>query len=353
MLGLVLSVFATMRPTVLPEASPARTVTDANGAKVHVPLPNRGTVMGAPFLAEYLLVTNDANSIFSIDKFNFESARNGPLGRIYPQLLSKRTDLAEGDLNPERLLLAQPGAVIPWGPAAAPLKAAGLPVVELNTMWVEGWWFDNARVFGDLDGQPNRGRELKRHYYEAIRNLQAELPPGKIGARPTILEVSPGRDGTLRNTGVSGHQDQFETLAGGLNAIQFNSMPLRIDMERLYVLDPDVLILSRVAALKPAECMSHPLWRALKAVRNRRVYRRPPGMVFTTTGIVEYPLYARWLAEVLHPGELQPKVREIMRESYRRELHYNMTDRDLDQLLAVADNRFSANHERFESRDAH
>jgi ABC-type Fe3+-hydroxamate transport system substrate-binding protein len=224
-----------MRPTVLPEASPARTMTDANGVKVHVPLPNRGTVMGAPFLAEYLLVTNDANSIFSIDKFNFESARNGPLGRIYTQVLSKRTDLAEGDLNPERLLLAQPGAVIPWGPAPEALKAAGLPVVELNTMWVEGWWFDNARVFGDLDGQPNRGRELKRHYYEAIRNLQAELPPGKIGARPTVLEVSPGRDGTLRNTGVSGHQDQFQTLAGGLNAIQFNSMPERIDIRPVKV----------------------------------------------------------------------------------------------------------------------
>jgi iron complex transport system substrate-binding protein len=352
MLGLVLAVFATVRPIILPQPYPARTVIDATGAKVQVPMSNRGTVLGAPFLGEYMIATNDVESLFSINEVNLRTANTGPLGRIYPQLLSKRTDLADG-LNPERLLLAQPGAIIPWGPAPEGVKATGLPVIELNTMWVEGWWFENARIFGDLNGQPNRGRELKQRYCQAIGNLQAELPPEKITTQPTILEVSPGRDGTLRNTGVSGHQDQFQTLAGGLNAIQFNSMPKRLDMERLYILDPDVLILSRVSALSPAECMSHPLWRSLKAVQNRRVYRRPPGMVFTTTGIVEYPIYARWLAEVLHPDQLKPKLREIMRQSYRRELHYNMTDRDLDQLLAVADNRFSANHERFEAPDAH
>jgi iron complex transport system substrate-binding protein len=308
--------------------------------------------MGAPMLGEYLLTTNDVDSLSSITKYNLASAERSPLARIYPQLLHKRTDLADGILNPERLLLAQPGAVIPWGPASEALRASGLPVVDLSTMWVEGWWFDNARIFGDLDGKPNRGRELKQHYYEALRQLKTELPATKIKKFPTVLEVSPNLDGTLRNTAVSGHQDQFQTLSGGLNAIQFHSMPVRLDMERLYVLDPDVLILSRVAALTPAECMAHPLWRTLKAVHNKRVYRRPPGMVFTTTGIVEYPLYARWLAEVLHPDQLQPKLREIMRESYRRELHYNMTDKDLDQLLAVADNRFSAHHERFESQHA-
>lgn len=350
MVGLVLTVFASIRPITIPPPSPARTVIDVTGARLRIPLPNRRVVLSAPFLAEYLMASNDSESLLSVNKYNLKMAGSSPLGRIYPQLLSRRTDLADG-LDPERLLLAQPSAVIPWGPASAGVLATGLPVVGLNSMWVEGWWFENARVFGDLAGQPNRGRELKEHYYEAMNDLQKELPSEKIGARPTILEVSPGKDGTLRNTGVSGHQDQFQTLAGGRNAIQFNAVPLRLDMERLYVLDPDVLVLSRVAALTPAECMSHPLWRTLKAVRNGRVYRRPPGMVFTTTGIVEYPIYTRWLAEVLHPDLLQSKLRETMRRSYLRELHYNMTDEDLDELLAVPDNRFSANHERFEAHD--
>ena len=350
MVGIVCAVLASIRPTVtMPPPSPASTVIDVSGATLRIPLSNQRVVLAAPMVGEYFMASNEVSSLLSINKVNLRMAASSPLGRIYPHLLSVPTELADG-MNPERLLLARPSAVIPWGPPTQDLIATGLPIVALNTFWVEGWWFENARIFGDLAGQPNRGEELRRHYYEAMNDLRQEIASKGVTSRPTVLEVSPGKDGTLRNTGVSGRQDRFQTLAEGNNAIRLDSSAMRIDMERLYLLDPDVLVLSRVAALSPAEVMNHPLWRNLKAVRNRRVYRRPPGMVFTTSGIVEYPIYTRWLAEILHP-ELEPKLREVMRKSYLRELRYTMSDQDLDQLLAVPDNRFSADHERFEAHD--
>jgi iron complex transport system substrate-binding protein len=350
--GVLLMTFATLRPAAKPANSAGYVVIDANGVPVTISRDGRGTVLSAPMLGEYLLTTSDPKSLLSFNRFGVAPKSKAVLERIYPELRAKDTKLAAAT-NPEYLMLTNPSAVIPWGPATEALRATQLPVVDINTLRAPQWWFDNVRIYGDLDGQPTRGAAMKENFYSAINNLLREVVSADIHSSVTMLEASPNSEGTLRNSAVSGRQSEWLDLARGRNALQTDADGVRIDMERLYRLDPDVIVLSRVAALTPAEYMNHPLWWPLKAARTKRIYKRPPGMVFTTSGIVEYPIYARWLAELLHPDQLQPELRQIMRASYQREIHYTMTDRDLDELLAVDANRFSAHHERFEAPYGH
>ena len=72
-----------------------------------------------------------------------------------------------------------------------------------------------------------------------------------------------------------------------------------------------------------------------------------PGIEFLPDGLVSWPLLARWLAELLHP-DLPATLRDDMRATYLRWTGYAMTDADLDEALAVTDNRGAANAARFE-----
>jgi ABC-type hemin transport system substrate-binding protein len=86
-------------------------------------------------------------------------------------------------------MLTNPSAVIPCGPATEALRATQLPVVDINTLRAPQWWFDNVRIYGDLDGQPTRGAAMKENFNSAIRNLQREVSSLDIHSPVTSLEA--------------------------------------------------------------------------------------------------------------------------------------------------------------------
>lgn len=82
---------------------------------------------------------------------------------------------------------------------------------------------------------------------------------------------------------------------------------LPFSMEQLVEKDPDILFLTTMvmpgqeqAAFKD-NLMAHPSWRALKAVREGRVYFLPQKYFLMSPG-VEYPKAVRFMADQLYPG---------------------------------------------------
>ena len=136
------------------------------------------------------------------------------------------------------------------------------------------------------------------------------------------------------------------SLVGGHDPA-FEAKVVRVQLEVLLKIDPDIIVLERTSDVTPQSFCADRRWKGLKAVQTRRVYTRPPGIAFTTTGILEFPLYARWLAELLYPNLMQPELRQVMAANYKRTLGYAMSQEQLDQLLAVDDNRYSAGYGRF------
>jgi iron complex transport system substrate-binding protein len=96
-----------------------------------------------------------------------------------------------------------------------------------------------------------------------------------------------------------------------------------------------------------AEFMRDPRWRGLKAVQERRVYRMP-GTSSADLAIMQYrPLWTRWMAEIGHPERMQPRLRQMLRESFVREFGYRLTDDQIDTLLRIDENKDSVGYERF------
>ena len=85
----------------------------------------------------------------------------------------------------------------------------------------------------------------------------------------------------------------------------------------------------------------------LSAVRTGRVYVKPRGASVYFSGIVETPLYARWLAETAHPALPAPPLRAEMARRYGQVLGGSFDDDELDHMLRVAQNRGTCGYERF------
>lgn len=110
-------------------------------------------------------------------------------------------------------------------------------------------------------------------------------------------------------------------------------------------IDPDILLLS--GDLTPGEIQAQPEWQVLRAVNNENLYSLPPGVADHPWNIVDLPFYSRWLAELAYPDRLRPRLRLLMRKTYREELGYEASEKDLDHALGIKENSRSRGYGRF------
>jgi len=86
----------------------------------------------------------------------------------------------------------------------------------------------------------------------------------------------------------------------------------------------------------------------MKAVQEKRVYRMP-GTSSADLAIMQFrPLWTRWMAEIAYPDRMQPRLRQLLRESFMHEFGYRLSDDQIDVLLRVDENKDSVGYERFE-----
>ncbi len=93
-----------------------------------------------------------------------------------------------------------------------------------------------------------------------------------------------------------------------------------------------------------------PKFTALRAVRERRVYKLPSS-AFSTQAVDDALLF-RWLAEVFYPDRVHPGLREQYRQAYRAIYRYELSDAEIDRALLLQDNSPSAGYERFARTEA-
>jgi hypothetical protein len=193
----------------------------------------------------------------------------------------------------------------------------------------ENYLFPELRSYSALIGNAKLAEMRIDAYCQKITDLQRELQPSDLVTRPRAL--AKGEDGgNLPRAGI--------VDAGTDRKIPGD------DAERLLVMDPDIIFL---AVGSPKEYMSEACWQGLKAVRDRRVYRRPGLYEWWATGMTFKPIEVRWMAEVAHPDRLQPKVRQLLGERVMSEFGYRLSDDQIDQIFHVADNAGSVGAERF------
>ena len=333
-----------------PAASP-RVVADARGRSVPIPLPfNGAALLFPPSIDDYLLTTRQGATLVAAQELNRPAIDKGLMGRMFPALHGLRTFLAGNTAvapNVESLLVRRPSAVFVPARVADALERVGLPALGIVNTLDERWVIERERMYAEVLGDPGRGPELLARYQAQLSAIQHDLAtfPAAPEARVLILSAY---GGALYSIGRQNLLSDLVRAAGGANAL---AMPgaVRLDRERLLLLDPDVILLLNTwpRSMRPGSFLQDPAWHPLRAGRERRVYRVLPGIEFLPDGLASHPLFVRWLAELLHPG-LPPTLRADMRATYWREAGYEMSEADLDEAIAAADNRESAGARRFE-----
>lgn len=371
-LGIGLMGLLTLRPSPrFPRPEHSRIVVDAGGTPVPIEEPFRGVVFQNP-IGPYLSATQAPETVAvaggRLDRAWFAQEL---MGRIYPGLL-RRDELWTDTMfaNTEAMLAYDPGAYLdgtigPYG-AFSVLRSVGLPVLFTSTLADETYdamCYSEARIETALVGHPERGEALIADNKRAYAELAQELHPETLGAPIRVLTMFSNR--SMGRFGAA-HFNPFTNIylqrVGAINASIGWSGANWDDTERILAMNPDYIFLSGSAVTPPGfpkwgvtdgprDVMRDPRWAGLKAVQAGHVYRLPgwaPGLL---ENLHLQPLWVRWMAEVLHPDRMQPKLRAMLRAHFVKWFGYRLSDAEIDAQLHIDENGHQPGYTRFLRHD--
>ncbi len=360
-IGLV--VLALLRPgPVFPMPMHAFTVTDAEGVVVPVARPFRGVVLtwGAWNADRYLQNTKAPETLNTVgnvrDRAQFAKDF---MSRVFPGVLAIDHIWNAGKLGNggdraaalEKLVALDAGAYLGNGGdfgLVPTLRRLGLPALTLGTRNPKDWddyCATAARVEDALIGHPERAEAMIARHDQAVIDLAGELPPS-LPHRRRVLVMGSWKNGGLYVKSVRNPYQLYLTRAGVDNA-SAGWRGEQPEAERILAMDPDDVFVAEHGQ-SPKDFIADPRWRGLKAVRDRHVYKLPGGLM----GLIFQPVWTRWMAEIVYPDRLHPKVRQMLRGRVMAEFGYRMSDDEIDAYLYLDDNRDQPGYGRFTRENA-
>lgn len=245
----------------------------------------------------------------------------------------------------ETLLQWQPDVILDAGTADASYLSAMRRASEqtgLPTLLVQGRIGAHGaqlREVGRRMGVPERGAALGAQADSWVALAQALSERVAPGQRPRVY-YGRGPDGL--ETGLAGsiNLELIEFCAGRNVAAEAGSGSLtRVSLEQVLAWDPEVIVTQDSAFAQRA--LHDPLWRSVRAVRQRRVHCAPVlpfGWLDGPPGVNRL-IGLRWLLERLHPGH--PLLRQlapwpqVVQQFYRQFYGLQLTPAQLQALLDV------------------
>jgi iron complex transport system substrate-binding protein len=314
-------------------------------------------IVTIPQPAASILVAVDqtADHLVGMQNASWVAVRDGILGTIFPAAKDIRHDVADDTFTPnvEAVLALQPDLVVQWGDQGsgivAPLENAGLKVVALKygTQDDVATWI---QLFAAALGKKDRGDQLNAATQAAFQQMTA-VGKASTGAKPSIVYLNRFVGG-LKVAGAGTYNDGYIAMVGGQNPASgpggaSGKGMVGIDPEQVLRWDPDLVLLGNFDAALPKDLYDSAVWRGLKAVKEKRVYKVPLGGYRWDPPSHESPLMWRWLRMVAYPSDARYDLRTDVVTAYQRFYGFRPTDAELDTILRTATNDGSAGYEQF------
>jgi len=190
------------------------------------------------------------------------------------------------------------------------------------------------RLLGNVLDHGQRAEQLASYVEATFAEIDAALAAIPVDRRPRVY-LARGPDGL--ETGVVGSiNTEIIERAGGRNVAEAAGQRglVRASMEQVIVADPAIIItwdrnfFERVA--------KDPLWAGIRAVREGRVYLAPtaPFGWIDRPPSVNRVIGLKWLAGLFYPDRFPENLRETTRTFYRLFYHVELTEPQLDTLIA-------------------
>lgn len=328
-------------------------LTDQRGSKLELAaVPRRVVTLPMPTAAMVVGVDGSAERLAGINPGSMSAIRGQILGEMYPRLAALSTNVVRGNQfvpNIEELLNLKSDLVFQWGDRGqdviSGIERAGLKVYGMryrSQEELEGWILD----LGILLGQRRKAEALVA-YHQRTRSALVSRTVGRAAARPKVVYFNRVENG-LRPAGAESYMDFLIQVAGGHNvASAMGQVNADVTLEQVIAWNPDVVLLGGFDAALPAHLYADPKWRALRAVRERRVYKMPVGGYRWDPPSHESPLGWLWLQGLLYPEAPAVELRKEVRSLYQMLYGQRPSDAQIDQILMAGSNTVSRHYEQF------
>lgn len=213
----------------------------------------------------------------------------------------------------EAIIAARPDLIIcsmglkGYATISGPARAAGIPVVGIDYDGVQDYlkWF---KVFCNLNGRPELWDSVADVTARQIVDVVSNVPRPEKAPTAVILVVS---SDVLKAYTCASQPGVILSELGGVNLADPDgggaASSVEIDMENLYALDPDMILLSEYGGTTldtfKETYKDDPVWQALRAVKEGRLYSLETGL-FHNKANRRYGESYLTMARMLYPGSV-------------------------------------------------
>ncbi len=320
----------------------AREVEDATGRRVTVPERVERVMAAGPTAAVVLYVLAPDKMIGwpSAPRPN-ERELILPAVRDLPELgrLTGRGDTA----NVEVVLKARPDLIFDYGSVSATFSSLAARVQEqtgIPYLLIDGR-LDRTpaslRKLGSALGVADRAEAIARYVEATERMIDERLGGVPASARRRVYLA---REPNGLETGLTGSiNTEIIERAGGINVAERGNARggiANVSIEQVLAWAPDTIITWDPHFF--ASYADDPVWAAVPAVKHKRVYlapRLPFGWIDAPPSINRV-IGLRWIAGLLYPDQFPEDIRSVARDFIKLFYQADVTDAQLDRILAGA-----------------
>ena len=317
-----------------------KTITDAAGKKVEVPL--KITKIGDSWQAhnEVLAVLGAGDKIVA----TILTEKTRPwLYKVNPQMKNAVTAFSSDGVNTEELVKAKPDIVFTPLNDKSVDKISGLniPTVQLNFTDFKSLK-ECISLTGEILGEDSKKRADSYISYldskiNAISGITSKIPKEQ---KPKVLHVTSLSPITV--DGGSTIISSWIEMAGGINAAEeVKGNNEEVSLEQILKWNPDVIILSSNTLMKVSngkkninQLLTDPAWKQVNAVKNGKVYFNPDGAFYWDRYSAEEVLQIQWAAKIINPDKF--KDIDIIKETryfYKTFLNYDLTEEEANKII--------------------
>ena len=269
-----------------------------------------------------------------------------PAQRALPEvgLLTGRGDTA----NVEIVLKMKPDLILDFGSVRQTFASladnvqqrTGIPYVLIDGRFEAS--AASFRMLGRTFGVPERGESLARYADDLFKRIDSALAPVAEDQRPRVY-LARGPDGL--ETGLKGSiNTEIIERAGGRNVADAQDQRrgiANVSPEQILAWNPDIIVTWDRNFHDKVVKGRDPNWQGIKAVKDGRVHLAPTAPF----GWIDRPpsinrlIGLHWLANLFHGARIPFDIRSDTRAFYKLFYHVDVTDADLDTLVAWADGK--------------
>jgi iron complex transport system substrate-binding protein len=320
-----------------PQRARAATVTDGAGRSVAVPARvERVFPAGPP--AAIMLYTLAPQLLLGWPRPNGADEREFLLGDVGSRPEVGRITGRGNTANLEAVLGLKPDLILDVGTvtdtyvslAERVQEQTGIPYALLDGSF--GATAGAYRLLGDLIGGRADAEILARYAEHTVETIGGRIAAVPKERRPRIY-FARGPRGLETGLGGSITVETIEFLAQNVAGATRGGLAT-VSIEQVLVWNPEVIVtIDRDFA---AKVYDDPAWSTVAAVRARRVHLAPR----LPFGWVDFPPSVNrliglwWLAKILYPDLFPDDLRTLTREFYDKFYHVQVTDQQIDRVLA-------------------